>query len=374
MEELDYYEILQVSKDATTAEIKKAYRKLAIKYHPDKNPGDKEAEEKFKLINEAYGVLSDEQKRELYDRYGKEGLERHGAGFSASSMDDIMDIFNSIFGGSFGGFETQRRRDSDRRYPMDLEIELELSFQEAVFGTTKEVEIEYKIPCESCKGTGAKDGKMEICQTCHGQGQIVMRQGFMTFAQECPHCNGRGRVIAQKCPDCKGRGYQTQKEKITLEIPAGVDTGNRLRVPGKGNRDKYGRRGDLYVLFFVQEDEHFVRDGDDLYIEVPVFFTKCILGGEIKIPSLEGELTINLKPGTKDKERFLFRGKGVKDVHSQRRGNLIAQIKMILPKKLNSEQKELLEKLQESFGIESHPHKSAFESAFEKIKKWIKGS
>jgi len=372
MEEFDYYEILQVSRTATTAEIKKAYRKLAIKYHPDKNPGDKEAEEKFKMINEAYGVLSDESKRELYDRYGKEGLERHGAGFNAGSMDDIMDIFNSIFGGGFGGFSSNRRRDQNRRYAMDLELELELTFQEAVFGAKKDIEVEYKVPCEACDGTGAKDGKMESCQTCGGQGQVVIRQGFMTFAQECPQCKGRGQVISQKCNKCRGKGYQLEKESIAIDIPAGVDTGNRLRVPGKGNRDKYGRRGDLYLLFYVEEDEHFVRDGNDIYIEVPVFFTKCILGGEITIPSLEGELKITLKPGTRDKERFVFKQKGVRDVHTGVRGNLIAQIKMNLPKKLTKEQKELLEELQKSFGVESHPHKSTFESAFERIKSWIK--
>jgi molecular chaperone DnaJ len=373
MEELDYYEILQVSRSATTAEIKKAYRKLAVKYHPDKNPGDKEAEEKFKKINEAYGVLSDDEKRALYDKYGKEGLERRGAGFNASSMEDIMDMFNSIFGGGgFGNFGSKREKDRNRRYAMDLEIELKLSFQEAVFGTKKDISIKYKVPCEDCKGTGAENGEMKSCQTCGGQGQIVIRQGFMTFAQECPHCNGRGEVISKKCNKCKGKGYQEEKESISIEIPAGVDTGNRLRVPAKGNKDKYGRRGDLYILFYVEEDEDFIRDGNDIYIEVPVFFTKCILGGKITIPSLEGELKIDLKPGTRDRERFVFKNKGVRDVHTGERGDLIVQIKMNLPKKLNSEQKKLLEELQESFGVESNPHKSTFESAFEKIKSWIK--
>jgi len=373
MEQLDYYEILQISRDATVAEIKKAYRKLALKYHPDKNPGDKEAEEKFKLINEAYGVLSDEEKRAIYDRYGKEGLERQGAGFHAENMDDIMDIFNSMFGGAFGGFGRSRSGRSGPQYAMDLEVELELSFQEAVFGCEKEITLQYKAPCEACGGSGAKEGKMETCSTCGGQGQIVMRQGFMTFAQECPHCQGRGKVIKEKCPECNGTGYRIKEERVTLSIPAGVDTGNRLRIPGKGNEDAQGRRGDLYVLFYVEEDEHFVREGDNLYIEVPVFFTQCILGETIHIPSLEGELELTLKPGTRDRAQFVFRGKGVPNVHGGRRGDLIAQIKMILPQKLSSEQRELLEKLHESFGLESKPHKSTFESAFDKIKKWIKG-
>ncbi len=296
MEEFDYYEILQVSRDATVTEIKKAYRKLAMRYHPDKNPGDRDAEEMFKKINEAYGVLSDESKRALYDRYGKDGLEQRGAGFRAGGMDDIMDIFKSIFNEDFAGFDSSER---DQRYAMDLEIELNLSFQKAIFGTTKDVELKYKVPCDECDGTGAENGKMKFCQTCHGRGQIIIKQGFMTFSQECPHCQGKGEVILKKCTICKGRGYQEKDEIVTLDIPAGIDSGNRLRVPGKGNQDKYGRRGDLYVLFIVEEDDHFVRDGNDIYIEVPVFFTKCILGGEITIPSLEGEL-YKLKSGTKD--------------------------------------------------------------------------
>ncbi len=372
-EQLDYYEILQVGRDATGAEIKKAYRKLALKYHPDKNPGNKEAEEMFKRINEAYGVLSDEEKRSIYDRYGVEGLERQGAGFHAESMDDIMDIFNSMFGGAFGGFGRSRQSSSGLRYPMDLETELELSFEEAVFGTEKELTIRYKSPCEACNGTGAKDGAMQTCSTCGGQGQIVMRQGFMTFAQECPHCHGSGRIIKEKCPECQGLGYIEKEESLTVSVPAGIDTGNRLRIPGKGNEDRNGRRGDLYIFFHVEEDEHFVREGNNLYIEVPAFFTQCILGETITIPSLEGELELALKPGTRDREQFIFRGKGVPDVHGGRRGDLIAQIKMILPKKLDDEQRELLEKLQESFGLESRPHKSTFENAFDKIKKWIKG-
>jgi len=374
MDTLDYYEILQVARDATGAEIKKAYRKLAIRYHPDKNPGDKEAEEKFKLINEAYGVLSDEEKRAIYDRYGKEGLERQGAGFHAESMDDIMDIFNSMFGGAFGGFGGSRgSRRSSMSYALDLEMEMDLSFQEAVFGTEKEITIQYKTPCEACGGTGAKGGKMETCSTCGGQGQIVMRQGFMTFAQECPHCRGRGKVIREECSECQGRSYQQKEETITLNIPAGIDTGNRLRIPAKGNEDRNGRRGDLYILFYVEEDEHFVREGNNLYIEVPVFFTQCILGEHIKIPSLNGELELQLRPGTRDRAQFVFHGKGVPDVHGGRSGDLIAQIKMILPKKLDHEQRELMEKIQESFGLESQPHKNRFESAFEKIKTWIKG-
>jgi molecular chaperone DnaJ len=371
MESMDYYEILQVRRDASGAEIKKAYRKLAIRYHPDKNPGDKEAEEKFKAINEAYEVLSDDEKRQIYDRYGKEGLERQGGGFHASSMDDIMDIFNSMFGGGFGGFGQQQRHDPSARYPLDFEIELRLDFHEAVFGVEKKLDITYKVPCDACDGTGAEGGQMSTCPTCGGQGQVVMRQGFMTFAQTCPQCDGAGQIAAHTCRTCSGHGWQERRQSVTLSIPAGVDTGNRLRAQGYGNQDRHGRRGDLYVVFFVEDDEHFVREGNDIYIEVPVFFTQCVLGETITIPSLSGELELNLKPGTRDREQFVFNGEGVADVHSGRKGRLIAQIKMVLPKKLTTEQKEALTALQESFGIESRPHQGVFESTFKRVKKWF---
>ncbi len=376
MKELCYYEVLQVSKDATTTEIKKAYRKLALKYHPDKNPGDKEAEEKFKIISEAYAVLSDNEKRQIYDTYGKEGLTGNASrGFSGGGMDDIMDIFNSMFGDSFG-FNSQggrTQRDSSMPYPLDVELEIDLAFNEAIFGVEKEIEVSYKEPCTTCKGTGAKDGKLSTCDYCGGQGQVVMRQGFMTFAQECPKCNGKGQVAKEHCIECKGIGGIVKQEKVTINIPAGIDMGNRLRVPAKGNKDNLGHRGDLYLHFNIEEDEHFVRDGNDIYIEVPVFFTQLLLSEEIEVPSLEGSLSIKLSPKVKDKEHFIFQGKGVPNVNNpSRRGRFIAQIKINYPKKLTSEQKELVTKLQESFGLESKPHSSIFESTFKRIKKWVK--
>ena len=377
MTEMDYYEILKVSRDCSGAELKKAYRKLALKYHPDRNPDDKEAEEKFKLINEAYQVLSDDEKRAIYDRYGKEGLQGQGAGggFGNASMDDIMDIFNSMFGGGggFGGGFGRSRRDPSQKYALDLEMELPLKFNEAVFGCEKKIDITYKTYCRDCDGTGAKDGKLSTCDYCGGQGQIMMRQGFMTFTQECPKCHGMGKKIEQKCPSCHGKGYENKEDTVTIKIPAGVDSGNRLRAQGYGNEAKNGQRGDLYLIFYVEEDEHFVRNGNDVYIEVPVFFTQAILGETITIPALKGELELELKQGTKDREQFVFEGEGIADVHSGRKGRLIAQIKMVLPKKINDEQRQLLEKLQESYGVESRPHKSTFESAFERIKGWFKG-
>ena len=378
MTEMCYYEVLEVSKDCSGAELKKAYRKLAMKYHPDRNPDDKEAEEKFKIVNEAYQVLSDEEKRSIYDRYGKAGLERQGGmggGFGGSNMDDIMDMFNSMFGGGgFGGsgFGRQSRRDPSQKYALDFEIELQLEFHEAVFGCEKTIDITYKKPCNDCKGTGAKDAKLETCDYCGGQGQVLMRQGAMQFAQTCPKCQGQGQSAADECGSCKGKGYHVENDSVTIDIPAGVDSGNRLRAQGYGNEAKNGQRGDLYLTFIVEEDENFIRNGNDIYIEVPVFFTQAILGETISIPALDGELELELKQSTKDKEQFIFHDEGVADVRTGRKGRLVAQIQMILPKKINEEQKELLEKLQESYGVESRPHKSTFDSAFDRVKSWFK--
>ncbi len=370
MVEMDYYEILGVDKSCSTSEIKKAYRKLALKYHPDRNPDNKEAEEKIKLINEAYQVLIDDKKRAIYDRYGKEGLNgQMGGGFRGQDMDDIMDIFDSIFGGGFGGGRAQKREYP--RYALDVEMEYPLKFNEAVFGVEKSIELKYKVPCDDCGGTGAKDGKLDTCDYCNGQGQVVMRQGFMSFTQTCPKCNGSGEKVKNRCSTCSGKGYHEESDSFNIKIPAGIDTGTRLRVQGRGNQSKSGERGDLYLIFNVEDDELFVRDGIDIYIEVPVFFTQTALGETIKIPSLEGEIDLELKVGTEDREQFIFSDKGVVDIHTGRRGRLIAQIKIIYPKSLTDEQRELLSKLQESFGVESKPHKSKFEGVFERIKSWF---
>jgi len=370
MTELDYYEALEVSKTCTASELKKSYRKLAMKYHPDRNPDNKEAEETFKYLSQAYEVLKDKDKRAIYDQYGKAGLEgqgRGGFGGGGQNMDDIMDMFNSMFGGGGG----RQRRDPNQKYSLDFEMELTLKFNEAIFGCEKKVNIHYKVACDDCDGTGAEDGELKTCDYCNGQGQVVMKQGFMSFAQTCPQCHGEGQSIATKCGSCSGRGFHEEPDTITINIPAGVDSGNRLRAQGYGNRAKNGQRGDLYLTFDVREDEHFHRDGSNVYIEVPVFFTQAILGETITIPSLDGELDLNLKLGTKDKEHFIFKDEGIPDVHSGTKGNLIAQVNIVYPKKLNDEQKETLEKLQESFGVESKPHSSTFDNAFSKVKGWF---
>ena len=368
MENFEYYEVLGIPRDATITQIKKAYRKLALKYHPDRNPGDKEAEEMFKRINEAYGVLGDEEKRALYDHYGKAGLERGGggSGFSQSTMDDIMDIFNSMFGGDFGARRGKTK--SRGTYALDIELELELDFHEAIFGCEKELAIAYKVPCESCEG---KKGKSQTCDYCDGHGQVVMRQGFVQFAQTCPKCHGEGSIITKPCGSCGAKGYKTRKESFKVIIPEGIDTGHRLRVSGRGNKAPNGSRGDLHLYFYVKEDEHFIRDGSDIYIEVPLFFTQAILGTTITIPSLRGELELKLPQGVKDKAQFLFENEGVADVHTGKRGRLIAQIKIIYPTKLTPKQRELLEELDESFGAGGKPHKSTFEDIFDRIKGWF---
>jgi molecular chaperone DnaJ len=365
-----YYEILEIDKNASSSEIKKAYRKKAKQYHPDKNPGDKEAENMFKEVNEAYSVLSDEQQKAIYDRYGKEGLSQGGGRQSGGF--DFGDIFSSFFGEDSPFGNARGRQKNQNKYNLDLAHEIEISFQEAVFGCKKNVEYEYKVPCESCDATGAKDGEMSTCSSCDGQGQVYIRQGFMTISQTCPHCKGTGQSVAQKCTDCQGQGFHLEKTNLDVTIPEGVDTGNRLRVGQKGNIGKNGEKGDLYIIIKVEEDEHFIRDDDNVYLKVPIFFTQIALGTTIKIAGLRGELELQVPKGTPDKEQFIFREEGIKNVQSGRMGHLVAQIEIIYPKSLNDEQTELLKKLNESFGFEANSHESTFDTITDKIKSWFK--
>ncbi len=373
METFDYYEILEITRTSDKETIKKAYRKMALKYHPDRNPDDKDAEEQFKRVNEAYEVLSDDSKRQIYDKYGKEGLQNSGfSGFSGRDFSDIFGDLGSIFESAFGanfGFSTQKR--GGGKYNLDEIVGLELSFTEAVFACKKEIHNSFKIACSDCKGTGAKGGKLNTCKDCGGKGQVYMRQGFMTFAQTCPTCKGEGQSASEKCSKCKGSGFEISEESFEVSIPEGIDDGNRIRIGGRGNADKNGSRGDLYIAVSVAEDENFVRDGENVYIEVPVFFTSIVLGTTLKIPSLRGELELKIPPNTRDKEQFVFDNEGIKDVNSAYRGKFVAQIKITYPPKLNAEQRALTEKLQESFGIESEPYKNVFEECFTKVKQWL---
>ncbi|MDX1809453.1 MAG: molecular chaperone DnaJ [Sulfurospirillaceae bacterium] len=374
--DLEYYEILEIDKNADSGEIKKAYRKQALKYHPDRNQGDKEAEEMFKLVNEAYQVLSDETKRSTYDRYGKAGLDSQGfSHFSDMNYEDIMgdlgSIFESVFGGGFGGGFGRESRRNDQKYALDQEEIVTLEFNEAAFGCQKEIKFKYKTPCSHCDGTGSEDKKVQNCVDCNGKGQVFYRQGFMTYSQTCPTCGGQGKSIKNKCTKCAGKGYEEVKEKINIDIPEGVDNDNRIRVANKGNIDQLNRRGDLYISIKVKEDEHFMRHNDDVYIEVPVFFTQIALGESIKIPTLRGETTLEIPLGAKDKQQFIFKNEGIRNVHSHRLGSLIAQINIKYPKKINNEQKELLEKLGDSFGYKKEVEDDTFKGVFEKIKGWF---
>ncbi len=367
--EFDYYEILEVVKGASDDEIKKAYRKLALKYHPDRNQGDKSAEDKFKQINEAYEILSDAKKRAIYDRYGKAGLSGDGGGGFRGSAFDFGDIFSSFFGEGFGF----SNKTSNYKYPLDIETTIVLEFNEAVFGCEKEINYRFKTPCEGCDGSGAKNGKMAPCTQCGGRGKVSYKQGFMSFVQTCGACGGSGEVVEEACERCGGDGFFENKESVKFNIPAGVDTNNRIRIQGKGNRSN-SAQGDLFVLIQVREDEHFQRHGDDVYIEVPVFFTTAALGGEITIPTLRGKSSLKLPIGTPDKQQFIIENEGIQNTRTKRNGRLIVQIAITQPKKLNSEQQELLEKLENSFGITSGEHESisSLNGIFDKIKGWFK--
>lgn len=373
MTDVDYYELLEVSRDADKSTIKKAYRKMAMKFHPDKNPGDHEAEENFKAVNEAYQVLSDQEKRSIYDRYGKSGLEGHGqgGGFSGGGFDDLSSVFEEMFGSAFSGGGSSRRQRKSYNYNLDIAVEVSLEFNEAVFGCNKEVKYKYKTACKPCKGTGAKEGKLSTCPTCQGQGQVHSRQGFMTFAQTCPTCQGSGQAVKASCKSCSGTGYDEVNDTFKVDIPEGVNDGMRIRVSNKGNIAPDGSRGDLYLQVSVKEDSHFVRHDDDIYFEAPIFFTQVALGGSIKVPGLRGELELEIPAGAKDKQQFTFKNEGVKSVQGYGKGNLVVQIKIEYPKRLNDEQTELLEKLQDSFGVESKPHETSFESMFDKVKNWF---
>jgi len=367
--DLDYYEILEITRDADSSEIKKAYRKQALKFHPDRNEGDKSAEERFKLVNEAYQVLSDPSKKSTYDRYGKAGLDSQG--FSPfSDMGDITSIFESVFGGGFSSGGGRQRR--QRNYPLDAKVEIDIAFNEAIFGCNKEVKYSFKKPCGDCSGSGSSDGKKSTCNECGGKGQVFFRQGFMTYSQTCPSCQGKGSSIKNPCSSCDAKGYSQESDKVTIDIPEGINDANRIRVAGRGNIDETGERGDLYIQTNVGEDEHFMRHNDDIYIEVPVFFTQVALGDDIVLPTLRGETTLKLPMGAKDKQQFVFKNEGVKNVHTGELGNMVAQIKVKYPKKLSSKQREMLNKLQEEFGIESTPHVSSFEGVVDKIKGWFK--
>lgn len=364
-EDFDYYEVLGVNNNASADELKRAYRKMALKYHPDKNQDD-EAEAMFKRVNEAYQVLSDEEKRAVYDRYGKAGLEGGMGGGGAGGFEgfgDFADIFDSFFGGGGGSRRSQKPRER-----LDIAVDITLEFKEAVFGAKKELDYTYLKSCTACGGTG---GTRVTCDYCQGTGQVYQKQGFMTFSQTCPKCHGEGTIIKEACKVCHGKGNVEVDDTITVDIPEGIDNGHRLRVSGKGNIGKSGNRGDLYVNIHVRDDEVFIRHDDNIYLEVPIFFTLAALGGTIKIPTLRGEEEIAIKRGIKDKEQLTVKNLGVRNVRSGYKGDMIVQVKLEYPKNYTSEQQELLEKLHASFGGDNQPHENLFDGIVDRVKGWF---
>jgi molecular chaperone DnaJ len=348
----DLYEVLGVERGASQADLKKAYRRLAQQFHPDKCGGDKESEEKFKEAANAYQVLSDDEQRALYDRYGFDGIRRgQGAGPGFSNVEDIFSAFGDLFGDFFGG------RSSGKRAPRgaDLRVDLELSFAEAVWGCTKEVKVTRAIACDTCSGSGAAVGsKPEVCRTCQGKGQVVHAQGFFMVQTTCPHCRGAGKTIKDPCTDCRGRGSKAESSTLSVTVPSGVDDGQTLRLAGKGESIPNGSTGHLYVVLHVQGDERFHREGDDVLSEVQISFVKAALGGEVEIYTLEdncnGVATIELKPGTQPGDTIVRRGQGVPHVGEHGRGDHVIQLKVDIPKKLTSRQEELLRELASELG------------------------
>lgn len=347
----DLYEVLEVDRQASPSDLKKAYYRLAKKYHPDHNPGDKDAEDKFKEASNAYSILSDDEQRQRYDRFGLEGLRGAAASGGQQNVEDILSAFGDIFGDFFGGRGGQRgqRRGADRR------IDLNLTFAEAVWGTSKDVKITRDVPCTTCTGTGAKPGsKPETCKTCQGKGQVVHAQGFFMVQTACPQCRGQGKVIKDPCEDCRGRGTQGETSTLNVTVPAGVDDGQTLRLAGKGEAIAGGSPGHLYVVLHVQGDERFKRDGEDILSEVPISFVKAALGGEVEIYTLEdgvtGTATIEIKPGTQPDEVMVRRGQGIPRINDSGRGEHVLQFKVEIPKKLTSRQEELMRELATELG------------------------
>ena len=373
MAKKDYYDVLGVERGSDEKAIKRAYKKLAMQYHPDRTKGDKAKEEKFKEIQEAYEILGDKEKRAAYDQYGHAAFEQggmggggFGGGFSGADFGDIFgDMFGDIFGG--GGRGRQRVvRGEDLRY--DIQITLE----EAVKGTTKDIQINTLAHCDSCDGSGAEKGsKVETCPSCHGSGRVRRQQGFFVTEAVCPTCHGSGKKIEKPCKSCHGEGRVHKKKNLSVKIPAGVDTGNQLRLSGEGAAGENGApAGDLYVVIHVKEHHIFERDGNNLYCEVPISFSMAALGGEIEVPTLDGKVKLKIPAETQTGKLFRMRGKGVNSTRSGYAGDLICRVVIETPVNLNKEQKELLEKLEESLkGQKSHSPKSS--SFLDGVKKFF---
>ncbi len=372
----DYYEVLGVSRDADGTEIKRAYRRMALKYHPDKNPGNTEAEQKFKECAEAYEVLSDSEKRSRYDRYGHDGLR--GAGmhdFSHMGFDDIFSMFDDIFGGGiFGG--SRRGRGNSRRASRgyDIETQIELTLNEVLTGTEKEVEFQRKDICSRCKGSGSEPGNdPQPCHYCGGSGQVVQSGmgGLFRMATTCPQCRGTGRVITHLCQQCHGEMHTVGKRKLSVKIPAGISDGQAIRISGEGEPGYGGGpRGDLYCYVKVKSHPLLLRNGSDLVVRVPVSFTQACLGATIEVPSLEGRKELKIPHGTQHGTILTIKGQGLPDLHSRKRGSLLVQILIEIPKKVNKQQEKLLRELAKTEDKSVMPQSKGF---LDKLKDFFAG-
>ncbi len=368
MSKRDYYDVLGVARDADTQELKKAYRQLAIKYHPDRNPGDSSAEERFKEAAEAYSVLSDAEKRARYDRFGMAGLGGAGAGgFNPADFSDFADIlgdffgFGDVFGGGRGGRQSRMRRGSDLRY------NLQIKFEEAVRGVNTKIKIPKLETCSACRGSGANPATgPATCNACSGQGQLRYQQGFFTISKTCPQCGGSGRVIRDPCAECRGNGHIQREKTLELRIPAGVDNGSRLRVAGEGDPGAAGGPpGDLYVVLSVEAHPFFERQGNDLHCNLPISFSQAALGAELEIPTLDGREKVRVPEGTQTGTVFRLKGKGVAALNGRGRGDQFIKVNVVTPRKLDREQRELFHRLAELGGDDIEQEGSLLEKVWE---------
>lgn len=363
----DYYEVLGVERDADLPSIKKAYRRLAMKHHPDRNPGDAQSEDLFKEASEAYEVLADAERREVYDRYGHEGLKA-GAGAGGAGFGGFGDIFGDIFSDIFtGGARRGPRRGSDLRYNLAIRLE------DAVHGTEVQIQIPQREPCDSCDGSGAEPGTQPTtCPTCRGAGQVRINQGFLAVSQTCPQCRGRGQVISQPCGDCEGSGQQIRQKTLKVTIPPGVDTGDRIRLSGEGEVGQSGAMaGDLYVQIEVEPHHFFERQDNHLYCQIPVDMVTAALGGELEVPTLDGQAKLKIPPETQAGSTLRLRGHGVKPVRGGPKGDLLCQILVETPVNLNRKQRDLLRQFGEALGGRDNPHNPQSRSWIDKARAFI---
>ncbi|WP_330926550.1 molecular chaperone DnaJ [Candidatus Sororendozoicomonas aggregata] len=375
MAKRDYYEVLGVERGASDKDIKKAYRRMAMKYHPDRNPDNKDAEERFKEVNEAFEILSDDQKRGAYDRHGHAGVDPNMGGAGGfGGAGNFSDIFGDVFGDIFGGAGAGGQSRSSAQHGADLRYQLELGLEEAVKGASKKIRIPTLVECKTCDGSGAKKGSKPVnCSTCGGVGQVRMQQGFFSVQQTCPDCRGSGKIIKDPCRDCRGQGRVQEYKTLSVKIPAGVDTGDRIRLAGEGEAGvNGGPAGDLYVQVSVADHAIFQRDGKHLYCEVPITFVDAALGGELEVPTLDGRVKLKIPSETQTGKLFRLRGKGVTPVRGGSSGDLMCRVVVETPVKLTEAQKELMHKLQKTFESEGEERQSPKKTSFfEGVKKFF---